>query len=89
MSNEEFQAEIDALRTKLQEARTQLLGEEKIFYICATEWDYELPEKAIRFFKSAEDLKTNNPCWEECGIYKVTCRAELAGIQKEMKLGEE
>jgi len=41
----------------------------KTFYTCATNWVHN-PD--FKVYKTLEDLKRNEPCWDECGIYELS-----------------
>ena len=45
-------------------------------YMCATDWYYELgyATGGNRVYASIEDLKSDRPCVEECGIVEVEVR---------------
>jgi|WetSurMetagenome_2_1015567.scaffolds.fasta_scaffold35335_3 hypothetical protein len=42
------------------------------FYLCTTNWDWELGETDCDTYESLEHLQRKRKCWEQCGVTKVT-----------------
>lgn len=48
----------------------------KTFYACAVDWQHEMGEAddlegKMPLYSSVEELKTERPCWDECGIVEL------------------
>lgn len=53
--------------------------ESKVGFLCGVDWQHELVNDnnhPIELFGSIKALKSKKPCWEECGIVKVTITVE-------------
>lgn len=46
----------------------------KTLYCCGVDYQHELGETTVPFFKSIRSLKKHQKCWKQCGIVKVTMR---------------
>jgi hypothetical protein len=46
----------------------------KIFFICQTDWDFELGEAlgGTEVFCSLKDIQNKRVCAKSCGVYKIT-----------------
>lgn len=42
-----------------------------ILYMCATDFQHEMGNVAVKIYPSIESLKRDMPCVEECGIVSV------------------
>lgn len=52
------------------------VGMSKKFYMCQTDWDFEIGEAPdlegkMPLYSSVEELKEQRTCWDECGIVEV------------------
>lgn len=59
----------------------------KTFYACGVDWQHELGCAFDRqnLFETVEELKAKAPCWESCGIVKITMTADWIVPQDLMK----
>lgn len=57
----------------------------KVGYMCQTDWDWEIGEAlgGTKIYSSANDLKRERKCVENCGIVKV--KVELIEVVDEGK----
>ena len=56
-------------------------------YVCCTTWDWHMGEgndpSPQKVYPTIEDLKNQESCWEECGIYELEVKLEkLIAIPK-------
>ena len=48
------------------------------FYVCGVDWQEELGNTSIVFYKSKAALKRSRTCWISCGIVEVTMTGKWA-----------
>lgn len=52
------------------------MNEPKIFYLCETNWDWELGETDVDTYPSLEYMLEEVKCAESCGVVKVTLNTD-------------
>jgi len=61
---------------------------EKEFYLCKTDWDFELGECKCETYSSLESLRNDRKCISTCGAVKITMNTDTGLFTEEVVLPE-